>query len=139
MINRASQKNETQMEERLASAVLYSKRVSHVNCIVERVDGRCFFRRIGELFWQLLLYIHTLYIVASALDDFEGERARGPPINSNNTVCSKSRPIVKLIGHIASTDQYCLTKVKTIFLFKYKSRNQLKSKSIRRQKITYKR
>ena len=51
------------------------------------------------------------YIVASALDDFEGERARGPPINSNNTVCSKSRPIVKLIGHIASTDQYCLTKV----------------------------
>ena len=55
---------------------------------------------------------YILYIVASALDDFEGERARGPPINSNNTVCSKSRPIVKLIGHIASTtDQYCLTKV----------------------------
>ena len=77
---------------------------------------------------------YILYIVASALDDFEGERARGPPINSNNTVCSKSRPIVKLIGHIASTDQYCLVfnQSLTIFLFKYESRNQLKSKSIRR-------
>ena len=109
------------MEERLERLYYVSlQKVSHVNC--------------GATFSDVLVnYSRSCFcIVASALDDFEGERARGPPINSNNTVCSKSRPIVKLIGHIASTDQYCLTKVKTIFLFKYKSRNQLKSKSIRR-------
>ena len=103
-----------------------------MNCIVERVAGAAFSDVLVNYSGSSCFCTYILYIVASALDDFEGERARGPPINSNNTVCSKSRPIVKLIGHIASTDQYCLTKVKTIFLFKYKSRNQLKSKSLRR-------
>ena len=92
-----------------------------MNCIVERVAGGAAFSDVLVNYSGSCFCTYILYIVASALDDFEGERARGPPINSNNTVCSKSRPIVKLIGHIASTDQYCFSKD---FPFRNNSRNQ---------------
>ena len=66
-------------------------------------------------------------------EDLEGKEATE---NSNNSNAKGFKCVVSCAKKKYS--RLLFNQSLTIFLFKYKSRNQLKSKSIRRQKITYK-